>query len=188
MLCEAGVFEGERAGLIASAGQSWMISPHMSQGHCQVTQECTTHPHWGISASNCPGFQSQCVLEDLTLIHPLLAMCYKNRHLPLLLRQQQLWIFIAATILASMSVTVAHLLKARVQIIANLAFNMADNWGLVLFHKLYFFHMKMNGVKLFPALWGSDFCSREIGYKQKNKGCLKACLEYFLPWISKWMC
>lgn len=165
-----------------------MISPHMSQGHCQVTQECTTHPHWGISASNCPGFQSQCVLEDLTLIHPLLAMCYKNRHLPLLLRQQQLWIFIAATILASMSVTVAHLLKARVQIIANLAFNMADNWGLVLFHKLYFFHMKMNGVKLFPALWGSDFCSREIGYKQKNKGCLKACLEYFLPWISKWMC
>lgn len=56
-----------------------------------------------------------------------------------------------------MPVTVVHLLKARVQITANLAFNMADNCLLVLFNKLYFFHMKMNGVKMLPVLWGRDF-------------------------------
>lgn len=56
-----------------------------------------------------------------------------------------------------MSVAVVHLLKARVQITANLAFSMADNCFLVLFNKLYFFHMKMNEVKMLPVLWGSDF-------------------------------
>lgn len=56
-----------------------------------------------------------------------------------------------------MSVTAVHLLKARVQITANLAFDMADNCFLVLFNKLYFFHMKMNRAKLLPVLWGSDF-------------------------------
>lgn len=56
-----------------------------------------------------------------------------------------------------MSVTVVHLLKARAQITANLAFSMADNCFLALFNKLYFFHMKMNRVKMLPVLWGSDF-------------------------------
>lgn len=46
--------------------------------------------------------------------------------------------------------------ESRVQIVANLAFNMADNCFLVLFNKLYFFHMKMNGVKMLPVLWSSD--------------------------------
>lgn len=55
-----------------------------------------------------------------------------------------------------MPVTVVHLLKARVQITANLAFNMADNCLLVLLNKLYPFHMKMNGVKMLPVLWGSN--------------------------------
>lgn len=75
-----------------------------------------------------------------------------------------------------MSVTAVHLLKARVQITANLAFNMADNCLLVLFNKLYFFHMKMNGVKMLPALWGSDFVVvREDAYRVTGVGCLKAC-------------
>lgn len=56
-----------------------------------------------------------------------------------------------------MSVTVVHLLKARVHIVANLAFNMADNCFLVLFNILHFFHMKVNGVKPLSVLWGSDF-------------------------------
>jgi hypothetical protein len=61
------------------------------------------------------------------------------------------------TILASMSVTVVQLLKAREQITANLAFNMADNCFPVLFNKSCFFHMKMNRGKALPVLWDSDF-------------------------------
>lgn len=57
----------------------------------------------------------------------------------------------------SMSVTIAPLLKAREQIIANLPFNMADNCFLVLFNKSCFFHMKMDRVRMPPDLWGSDF-------------------------------
>lgn len=57
----------------------------------------------------------------------------------------------------SMSVTIAPLLKAREQIIANLPFNMADNCFLVLFNKSCFFHMKMDRVRTPPDLWGSDF-------------------------------
>lgn len=87
----------------------------------------------------------------------------------------------------SMSVTAAQLLKAREQIIANLAFNTADNCFLVLFNKLCFFHMKMNRVKTLPVLWGSDFrvLRWDINW---TTGLFEACLHYFLPWISKWMC
>lgn len=96
-------------------------------------------------------------LDSLTLIHPLLAMCCQHIHPPLLHGQEHLWIFIAATILAPISVTAVPLLKVRVQITANLGFNMADNCFLVLFNKLYFFRMKINGLKALPVLWGSDF-------------------------------
>ena len=75
----------------------------------------------------------------------------------MLLGQEPLLIFMAATILASVSVTVVHLLRARVQITANLAFSVADDCFLVLFHKLHFFHTKMNGGKMLPVLWGGDF-------------------------------
>lgn len=61
------------------------------------------------------------------------------------------------TVLASMSVTVAQLLKAREQITAKLAFNMADNCFPVPFNKSCSFRMKMNRGKAFPVLWGSDF-------------------------------
>lgn len=172
---------------MASAGHIWKISPRGSQGYCKTPQQLTTSPQWGISALNCPGYPSQHVFDDLTLIHPLLAMCCKHRH-----TSSAPWAGTVMNIYGSHNsgFRVCHCCssaEARVQIAANLAFNMADNCFLVLFNKLYFFHMKMNGVKML-CFMGQWFCSSKRGYKQSNKGCLKACLESFLPWISKWMC
>lgn len=136
---------------------------------------------------HCPRLPGLCILGHVTMIYPLLAMCCKHRFLPLLPGQEGVWIFMTVTIPGSMSVTVAQLLKAREQITANLALNMADNCFLVMFNKSCFFHMKINRVKTQPVLWGSDFWVLRWNLNWTTE-MFEACLQYFLPWISKWMC
>lgn len=153
---QADLSPSERRGSMASAaGRVWKSSPPTRQGYCRITHNTPPVLHEGLQPALPRAPQSLC-WESLALLHPLLATCRQHRPLPVLLGQKQLWIFIAATILASLSVTVVHLLKARVQITANLAFNMADDCFLVLFNKLHFFHTKMNRGKTLPVLWGGD--------------------------------
>ena len=145
---------------MASAGHIWKISPHSSQGYCKITQQLAMRD-FNIELPRAS--EPACVSDRLAPIHPLLAMCCKGRHPSL-----APWAGAVMNIYCSHNSGshVCHCCssaESRVQIVANLAFNMADNCFLVLFNNCISFIWKWMEFNA-PCFMEQWFCSSKIRY------------------------